>query len=139
MEKIRITPSTVFLFAFLLIALSPLTSCGQREAREKEDAAFEETRKGLEKDLQAIKEDIDRRIEDIDSRIAEATGDVREKLEIARNEMKKEREKVEDAISVVRDATEAEWEKVKTGATDIYDKARQKTRQITDDIRNWFQ
>lgn len=135
-KKISVILTVLFTTAALL------TSCqsgADKEKSEKEKTKYEEAKKETTAKLQALKDDIDYRIDDIDRRLKDASSEMKEGLQEAKEDLTKERAELDRVMYDVKNATQETWGDVTKFTEESYEKAKQKTEKVANDIEEWFE
>ena len=81
---------------------------------------------------------MDDRIEDLSSSMADAGDEANEDIQIALEELRGERSKVDKAIDNVQDATEDSWESVKSNTEELADDVSDKLEEWQNELQDVF-
>jgi len=85
-----------------------------------------------------LRDDLDDRIEDLSSSMADAGDEANEDIQIALEELRGERSKVDKAIDNVQDATEDSWESVKSNTEELADDVSDKLEEWQNELQDVF-
>lgn len=121
----------------LTYALLSLTYCESKQ--NNGSTAMNEEREELSRNLTELRDDIDARVEEIDKKMDNASDESKKRLVEANKELLHDRQKVEDALAKLDDATEETWSDVRKGARTTFQDVKTKFTKLGSRMADVFE